>query len=174
MRLGISMTCFSFANVLRARKFFWICDAMCVGPLCGLAPEEPGRKRSGYVLAERRTEPERPRDQKDRKDKAADPQPIPAHRIECGFGSSCLRMRRPRAFSSTYAWIRTAQTGAAYSTPAANGREKSAASDRAKISLREVRTRTPGHGTPTKARIDLRRIVCTRISRQLREAIVAF
>ena len=27
------MTCFSFANVLRARKFFWICDTMWVGPL---------------------------------------------------------------------------------------------------------------------------------------------
>src|SRR5437867_416329 len=52
MRLGISMTCFSFANVLRARKFFWICDAMCVGPLCGPAEEafeRPRAKRSGYV-----------------------------------------------------------------------------------------------------------------------------
>src|ERR1041384_5777260 len=31
IRFGISMTCFSFANVLRARKFFWICDAMMSG-----------------------------------------------------------------------------------------------------------------------------------------------
>src|SRR3954469_23175317 len=31
IRLGISMTCFSFAKVLRARKFFWICDTMLGG-----------------------------------------------------------------------------------------------------------------------------------------------
>src|SRR5262249_47924432 len=67
----------------------------------------------------------------------ADPQPIPAQRIECGFGSSCLRMRRARAFSSTDAWKRTSQTGAAYSTTAAKGSEKCAASRRAKISLPE-------------------------------------
>ena len=64
----------------------------------------------------------------------ADPQPIPAQRIECGFGSSCSRVRRARAFSSTDAWKQTAQTGAAYSTTAVEGSEKCAASRRAKIS----------------------------------------
>src|SRR5258706_9537766 len=142
IRFGISMTCFSFANVLRARKFFWICDAMCVGPfvISRRRSMGSGARRSGYVWRFRVStegagaEKEKNEgDEKGRNDKAADPQPIPAHRIECGFGSSCSRMGRPRAFSSTYAWIRTAQTGAAYSTPTANGREKSAASERAKI-----------------------------------------
>jgi hypothetical protein len=31
IRFGISMTCFSFAKLLRARKFFWISDAMAGG-----------------------------------------------------------------------------------------------------------------------------------------------
>src|SRR5678815_5786532 len=83
-----------------------------------------------------------------RKEIEADPQPIPAQRIECGFGSSCLRMRRARAFSSTDAWKRTAQTGAAYSTTAARGSEKCHASRRAKISLPEH----PGPGRRAKER----------------------
>src|ERR1700704_4734718 len=52
IRFGISMTCFSFANVLRARKFFWICDAMMGGSpyaeVRRLAPAA-GRPAEGLV-----------------------------------------------------------------------------------------------------------------------------
>src|SRR4051812_45054741 len=74
IKLGISMTCFSFAKVLRARKFFWICDTMLDGspyaegsaPAAGEAwvvwrfrvPRELPRARNG---AEKRSRPIRNR-----------------------------------------------------------------------------------------------------------------
>src|SRR5262249_26450637 len=94
---------------------------MCGGSAC----RETTKKRGEETTREERSS---------RKEIEADPHPIPAQRIECGFGSTCLRMRRARAFSSTDAWKQTAKTGAAYSTTAAEGSEKCAASRRAKIS----------------------------------------
>ena len=83
-------------------------------------------------------------------------QPIPAQRIECGFGSSAC-VSDERAILVEDAWIRTAQTGAAYSTSPANGSEKCAASDRAKISLLHESVRSAGTASWSSRSARLRR-----------------
>jgi hypothetical protein len=125
---------------------------------CGEAERSRRRDRGEPRRAEpRRAEKrraEKRRAEKSRKEIEADPQPIPARGIECGLGSSCSRVRRARAFSSTDAWKQTAQTGAAYSTAAAEGSEKCAASRRAKISPPRSPPRTPGYGPAARSSLD--------------------
>src|SRR5262249_53088815 len=59
-RFGISMTCFSFAKLLRARKLFWIADAMEVMPLvepCDDRPDVSGVARLRLVRQKTRKRP---------------------------------------------------------------------------------------------------------------------